>query len=147
MNHLLEEFENVETHLIRWLLWPLLAGCASGVKLNDVPVEDRPAPAARRRRTPGAHAEPGGTRHHRPEPGHHAGPANVARIVYFDYDSYTVKPEFQSVIDGHARFLKPTRSAASRSKATPTNAAAANTTWHSARSVPKPCAARSRCWA
>ena len=30
----------------------------------------------------------------------------VARIIYFDYDSYTVKPEFQSLIDGHARFLK-----------------------------------------
>ncbi|RZI94740.1 MAG: peptidoglycan-associated lipoprotein Pal, partial [Variovorax sp.] len=35
-----------------------------------------------------------------------AGPVGVARIVYFDYDSYTVKPEFQSLIDGHARFLK-----------------------------------------
>ena len=35
-----------------------------------------------------------------------AGPMGVARIVYFDYDSYTIKPEFQSLIDGHARFLK-----------------------------------------
>jgi peptidoglycan-associated lipoprotein len=35
-----------------------------------------------------------------------AGPANVARIIYFDYDSYAVKPEFQSLIEGHARFLK-----------------------------------------
>lgn len=35
-----------------------------------------------------------------------AGPVGVARIVYFDYDSYTIKPEFQSLIDGHARFLK-----------------------------------------
>jgi peptidoglycan-associated lipoprotein len=35
-----------------------------------------------------------------------AGPVGVARIVYFDYDSYTVKPEYQSLIDGHARFLK-----------------------------------------
>ena len=34
------------------------------------------------------------------------GPVGVARIVYFDFDSYTVKPEFQSLIDGHARFLK-----------------------------------------
>lgn len=30
----------------------------------------------------------------------------MARIVYFDFDSYTIKPEFQSLIDGHARFLK-----------------------------------------
>jgi peptidoglycan-associated lipoprotein len=35
-----------------------------------------------------------------------AGPVGVARIVYFDYDSYTIKPEFQSLIDGHSRFLK-----------------------------------------
>ena len=34
------------------------------------------------------------------------GPVGVARIIYFDYDSYTIKPEFQSLIDGHARFLK-----------------------------------------
>jgi len=36
------------------------------------------------------------------------GPVGVARIVYFDYDSYTVKPEFQSLIDGQAKFLKGT---------------------------------------
>ena len=28
------------------------------------------------------------------------------RIVYFDYDSYVIKPDFQSLIEGHARFLK-----------------------------------------
>jgi peptidoglycan-associated lipoprotein len=26
--------------------------------------------------------------------------------VYFDYDSYVIKPQFQSLIEGHARFLK-----------------------------------------
>jgi peptidoglycan-associated lipoprotein len=35
-----------------------------------------------------------------------AGPANVEKIVYFDYDSYTIKPEFQSTIEAHAQFLK-----------------------------------------
>jgi len=35
-----------------------------------------------------------------------AGPVGVARIVYFDYDSYVIRPEFQSLIEGHARFLK-----------------------------------------
>jgi peptidoglycan-associated lipoprotein len=38
--------------------------------------------------------------------GTQAGPANVSRIVYFDYDSYVIKPEFQSLIEAHARFLK-----------------------------------------
>jgi peptidoglycan-associated lipoprotein len=31
---------------------------------------------------------------------------NVARLIYFDYDSYTIKPEFQSLLEAHARFLK-----------------------------------------
>ena len=35
-----------------------------------------------------------------------AGPVGVAKVIYFDYDSYTVKPDYQSVIDQHARFLQ-----------------------------------------
>ena len=34
-----------------------------------------------------------------------AGPANVAKVIYFDYDSSAIKPEFQSALDGHAKFL------------------------------------------
>jgi peptidoglycan-associated lipoprotein len=30
---------------------------------------------------------------------------NVVRVIYFDYDSFVIKPEFQSVVDGHAKFL------------------------------------------
>jgi peptidoglycan-associated lipoprotein len=26
-------------------------------------------------------------------------------VIFFDYDSFVIKPEFQSVIDGHAKFL------------------------------------------
>jgi peptidoglycan-associated lipoprotein len=87
-----------------------LAGCASGVKLDDVPVEDRQAavttPGTASTTAPGAAASrvapvdavPGAT--------NQAGPANVSRIVYFDYDSNVIKPEFQPVIEAHARFLK-----------------------------------------
>lgn len=86
-----------------------MAGCSS-VKLDDVPVEDKNASAVAGQ--PGAggaqsnvapvvtdSAEGGG-----------AGPANVARIIYFDYDSYVIKPEFQSLIEGHARYLKANKS-------------------------------------
>ena len=83
-----------------------MAGCSS-VKLDDVPVEDKSAssvtgqpgggPGAQSRVAPVAADSLAGTA---------AGPANVARIVYFDYDSYVIKPEFQSLIEGHARFLK-----------------------------------------
>jgi peptidoglycan-associated lipoprotein len=34
-----------------------------------------------------------------------AGPANVSKIIYFDYDSYQVRPEYVSVLEAHARFL------------------------------------------
>lgn len=85
-----------------------LAGCSS-VKLDDVPVEDRSASSIAGQ--PGAGG--GAATESRVAPvaadsaaGTAAGPANVARIIYFDYDSYVIKPEFQSLIEGHARFLK-----------------------------------------
>lgn len=34
------------------------------------------------------------------------GPVNVSHVVYFDFDSYTVKPEFQSTLQSHADFLR-----------------------------------------
>ena len=34
-----------------------------------------------------------------------AGPANVSKIIYFDYDSYQVRPEYVSVLEAHAKFL------------------------------------------
>lgn len=34
-----------------------------------------------------------------------AGPAAAGKAVYFDYDSAAIRPEFQSVIDAHARWL------------------------------------------
>jgi len=84
-----------------------LAGCASGVKLDDVPVVDKAGTAT----VPGG--GPGGGGQSQVQPvqadtaaANKAGPANVSRIVYFDYDSYVIKPEFQSLIEAHARFLK-----------------------------------------
>ncbi|MGH8858058.1 MAG: peptidoglycan-associated lipoprotein Pal [Polaromonas sp.] len=87
-----------------------LAACGSNVKLDDVPVEDRTASAkqagdaaaaASRGVTPvqiGATDASG------------AGPANTARIVYFDFDSYVIKPEFQGTIEAHARYLAANKS-------------------------------------
>jgi peptidoglycan-associated lipoprotein len=81
-----------------------LAGCSS-VKLDDVPVEERKAGAV----APGG---PGSGQSQvtqvtaDPARGNTMGPANVSRIVYFDYDSYVIKPEFQPLIESHARFLK-----------------------------------------
>ena len=89
----------------------VLAGCASGVKLDDVPVEDRSGSAVP---GPGSDAQVAGRGTQSavtpvetaPRPSDTMGPASVGRIVYFDYDSYVIKPEFQNLIESHARFLK-----------------------------------------
>ncbi|MDQ0590959.1 peptidoglycan-associated lipoprotein Pal [Variovorax paradoxus] len=80
----------------------LIAGCSSGTKLNDTPVTDRSGTAG---------GQQGGASAVAPvsidsTAGTAQGPVGIERIVYFDYDSYTVKPEFQALIDGHGRFLK-----------------------------------------
>lgn len=38
-----------------------------------------------------------------------AGPAGVGRVIYFDYDSFSIKPEYQALVDQHARFLQASR--------------------------------------
>ncbi len=83
-----------------------LVGCSS-VKLDDVPVEDKSATSTTGQ--PGG----GGAAESRVAPVSAdsaaltaAGPVNVARLIYFDYDSYAIKPEFQSLLEAHARFLK-----------------------------------------
>ena len=81
-----------------------MVGCSS-VPLDSVPVEDKSASAVG--------TQPGGGTQSSVAPvvtdtaaGTAQGPANVARLVYFDYDSYVIKPEYQSLIEAHARFLK-----------------------------------------
>ncbi|RZL43746.1 MAG: peptidoglycan-associated lipoprotein Pal [Variovorax sp.] len=84
----------------------LIAGCSSGTKLNDTPVVDRGGMAGQGSGGSGGSASGVAPVTIDPNAQNAAGPVGVARIVYFDYDSYTVKPEYQSLIDGHARFLK-----------------------------------------
>ena len=103
------------------LLAVLLTACASGVKLNEVPVEDKKGASVSSDSGAGASSsansgadsqqvsqaksavEPVNTM---PNDNPVAGPANVDKVVYFDYDSFVVKPEFQATIEAHARFLK-----------------------------------------
>jgi peptidoglycan-associated lipoprotein len=96
----------------------LLAACASGVKLNDVPVEDKsgakvsvtpdpvmPAPVSASSATEAkSTVVPVDSA---ASTNLSAGPAgNVAKVVFFDYDSYVVKSDFQTTIEAHAQFLK-----------------------------------------
>jgi peptidoglycan-associated lipoprotein len=83
----------------------VLAGCSS-VPIDEVPVETR-TPGASGPGGPGTGAQTAVT----PVQADSAttgamGPSNVPRILYFDYDSYVIKPEYQPLIESHARFLK-----------------------------------------
>jgi peptidoglycan-associated lipoprotein len=85
----------------------LIAGCSSPVKLDNPPVEDRGTSA---NGAGGANSGRTGQSSVTPVDANATataqGPVGVARIVYFDYDSFSIKPEFQSMIESHARFLK-----------------------------------------
>ncbi|HEY6774674.1 MAG TPA: peptidoglycan-associated lipoprotein Pal [Oxalicibacterium sp.] len=74
----------------------LLAACSS-TKLDDkAPVEDRAGADARSVGTVNASADPLND------------PQGVLakRSVYFDFDSYSVKGEYQPVVENHASYLK-----------------------------------------
>lgn len=96
----------------------VLAGCGSSVKLDDVAVEDKSGtPVAAGQGTAGAGANAAGAG------GAGVGNSNIApvdvtrqnqataapagpNIVYFDFDSFVIKPEFQPIIETSSRFLK-----------------------------------------
>ncbi len=83
----------------------VLSGCASGVKLDDVQVEDR---------SNGANGQMGGVNSLNARglgamEGIKQGPVGVEHIIYFELDSYTVKGEYQSVLEAHSRYLRADR--------------------------------------
>ncbi len=93
------------------LISVLLAACSSSVPLSDVPVADA-APKAVATDPGAAGASGSGV-----QGGSAAasGAANAlppalmtaeSRLVYFDYDSFVIRPEFKSLIAAHANYLK-----------------------------------------
>jgi peptidoglycan-associated lipoprotein len=88
----------------------VLVGCGTNVPLNDVPVTD-------------AVTKQVGTTSNKQATGSGVAQSNVttvsvdstpkpdvsltmARVVYFDYDSYVIKPEFQALIADQARYVR-----------------------------------------
>jgi len=109
---LFQEFNMLMRTFSMLALTAAMAACSSGVKLSDVPVEDKSATAV----NAGANANGIGM-------GNTAGQNNVAgvitdknagngvgpagtQIVFFDYDSFTLKPEGRAVIENNAKFLQ-----------------------------------------
>lgn len=93
----------------------LIAGCSSGVKLDEVPVNDAQPVAVAPETTPaipsGGNATGAGQTRVEPvnltsQQNNLAGPNGVGRVVYFDYDSFVIKPEAQALIESHARFIR-----------------------------------------
>ncbi len=91
----------------------LVAGCASNVKLDETPVESRtPTPVAAQAVQPTTPARSTGTSQSqvasvdltKPSGAAPAAP-EVARIIYFDFDSFVVKDEYRGVLEGNARTL------------------------------------------
>jgi peptidoglycan-associated lipoprotein len=92
----------------------MLSACGSAVKLDNVPVEDKSGSSVG---SGGSSAMGSGSGVDK------GGVASVdlgksvqdmsmqsaTRIVYFDYDSFAIRPEFQSMIESHARFIKNDR--------------------------------------
>jgi len=65
----------------------LLTACASGVKLDDVDGKD-------------------GSVDYSSQPWNDPKSPLFKRSVYFDFDSYSVKPEYQATLQAHANYLK-----------------------------------------
>jgi len=124
-----------------------LAGCSSGVKLNDVPVEDKTGATAATNDAPSS-AQSGVTTVQAGKVSNiDPGPAGVGKVVYFDFDSFVIKAESQALIEAHARYLRAdkNRRVSIEGHADDRGGREYNLRW--AKSVPKPCAKRSACWA
>ena len=84
----------------------LLAACSSNVKLDEVPVESRTAtPIAAQQGSSGAASSGVAPVEIIAKSDTLAGPVGIEKIIYFDYDSFVLKPEFQSAVEAHAKFM------------------------------------------
>ena len=91
----------------------VLSACGSSVKLDNVPVEDKsgslvaPVGADSNKGANSTAVGSGGVAAvNLAQASQDAAMQSTTRTIYFDYDSFAIRPEFQSVIEAHARFLK-----------------------------------------
>lgn len=114
--------------LLGLLTAAVLAGCGSSVKLNDDPSANAAATAAELAAAQNAAAGAagaggvaggalggmGGAANVAGVQADGAGamgqaPANLGRVLYFDYDDFSVRAEFAPLLEGHARILNNDR--------------------------------------
>jgi peptidoglycan-associated lipoprotein len=91
----------------------VLSACSSGVKLDNVPVEDRAGTATGAGGAgaggQGGAVDPRGVSGVSVAGSDAAQPNALTRVVYFDYDSFEVKAEFATVLEANARYLNANR--------------------------------------
>lgn len=78
----------------------LLAGCSSGVKLDENSAANSGAS------TSGAASGVAGVDLTGSQIDADGGPKGAGRVVYFDFDSFVVKSDAQGLVDANARFIK-----------------------------------------
>jgi peptidoglycan-associated lipoprotein len=97
----------------------MLSACGSAVKLDNVPVEDRSSAltgassgsASDVNKADGSAVGKGTVASvNLNKSGQDAAMQATTRVVYFDYDSFVIRSEFQSVIEAHARYLASDKS-------------------------------------
>ncbi len=94
---------SLPTRLASVLLVASLAACGSSVKLDEAPVEDRNAATTGQ---DGNGVDPRGVTGVQVDGSAVAQPEAMARIVYFDYDSFEVLPQFTAALEANAKYLK-----------------------------------------
>lgn len=95
----------------------LLSACGSAVKLDKVPVEDRSTSSSASSDS-GTNANGAGTGVGKgavasvdlSKSGQDAAMQATTRVVYFDYDSFAIRSEFQPVIEAHAKYIRADKS-------------------------------------
>jgi peptidoglycan-associated lipoprotein len=89
----------------------MLVGCASGVKLNQVPVEDKSSSLQNAGELNALSGKSAVTSVQTTALGDmNSGPAGAAKVVFFDYDSYTLRADAQPTVEAHAKFLTADKS-------------------------------------
>lgn len=84
----------------------LMAGCSSGVKLDESANANNGALTTNGAGANGAGQSGVAGVDLSDSAADGQGPVGVSRIVYFDYDSYVIKSDAQAQIEAHARFMK-----------------------------------------
>jgi peptidoglycan-associated lipoprotein len=86
-----------------------VVACGSRVKRDDVPVEDRTGGGAAGLAgagAPASGADPRGASGVEVPGMDSQQPEAMARVVYFDYDSFEVRAEYAATLEANARYLK-----------------------------------------